>query len=338
MNISRYISELLHEHDCVIIPGFGGFVCSYHPAEIRPGQHSFHPPSKRILFNKELKTNDGLLANIIAVKEKTSFNEALLKIEEEAHEMIRCLEDGERVSLQEIGDLYADNQGNIQFDQDTTVNYLKEAFGLATFISPPIRRHHQKTVLKEATHINIKKPQPARRSSLRPAYWGIGIAATFLLFVLVIHNFDRMNSHRQNVTGFFPSYAKKAESEQKTIEVFDDQIADAGVEAIAEDISNETSDIMDIEPVVEPINEMVVETPAPTKMYHLIAGSFEREINAGKLISEYAGYGYSPKIIGQAANGYYRVSIAAYLKKNEALSELEKARDLHNPNIWLLRQ
>jgi low affinity Fe/Cu permease len=367
MDISRYISELLHEHDCVIIPGFGGFVCSYHPAEIHPGQHSFHPPSKRILFNKELKTNDGLLANHIAVKEKSSFNEALHKIEEEAHEMNRCLEEGERINLLHIGVLYADNQGNIQFDQDTTVNYLKEAFGLATFISPPIQRHQQKSFLKQETQIGLRKKQPARRSSLRLAYWSTGIAASFLLLVLVIQNFDRINPDRQNETGFFPSYTTKSESAQQSIERFenepadvqqtvenqivtyvekdntkisldDDQIAGTGGESAAEVISGEAPSKIDVAPIDEPIRETLVETPAPSKMYHLIAGSFEREINAENLISEYAGYGYNPVVIGQAANGYYRVSIAAYLRKNEALPELEKARSLYNPNIWLLRQ
>jgi len=91
-------------------------------------------------------------------------------------------------------------------------------------------------------------------------------------------------------------------------------------------------------------NEIITETVIPDatpkpaqKMYHLIAGSFQDTENASSLIDIYQQRGYDPKMIGPAANGYYRVSISAYLLKSDALVELNKARDLYNPNIWLLR-
>ena len=44
MKIEEHISELLFEHDCVIVPDFGGFVCNYAPARIDPVKHLFEPP------------------------------------------------------------------------------------------------------------------------------------------------------------------------------------------------------------------------------------------------------------------------------------------------------
>lgn len=54
--IEKYISELLYQYDCVIIPGFGGFIGNYSPALIDPIYHTFHPPYKSLLFNINLKT------------------------------------------------------------------------------------------------------------------------------------------------------------------------------------------------------------------------------------------------------------------------------------------
>ncbi len=82
MDISLHISSLLFEHECVVVPGLGGFVSNYSPARIHPVQHLFQPPSKTILFNPELKNNDGLLAKFIAENEKTSFYDALAIINE----------------------------------------------------------------------------------------------------------------------------------------------------------------------------------------------------------------------------------------------------------------
>jgi nucleoid DNA-binding protein len=363
MEINKYISALLHKHDCVIIPGFGGFVCSYQPAEIHPGQHSFHPPSKKILFNNELKANDGLLASHIAIESDISFDEALGQIEEVSAEMILRIENGERVKLDKVGVIYTDNQGNIQFDQDKSVNYLEDAFGLATFVSPPVQRHHRRPVSKPEPKRADRVPEYDNRNLLRAAYWTTGIAATFLLFGIVFMNYDRVNNFLQNETGFFPSIGSKTESAHHVSERIEPEVyaghelSSTITQPIAENpetteldegIHKETAagDISAIENEVHDDDLAAVpETPATTpaesprkKMYHLIAGSFESAINAESLIAEYSSFGYTPEIIGQASNGYFRVSIAAYLRKEVALDELNKARNIYNPNIWLLRQ
>ena len=63
VNVDKSISELLYQFDCVIIPDFGGFVANYAGAKIQPIQNTFTPPSKQISFNRNLTSNDGLLAN-----------------------------------------------------------------------------------------------------------------------------------------------------------------------------------------------------------------------------------------------------------------------------------
>ena len=72
--------------------------------------------------------------------------------------------------------------------------------------------------------------------------------------------------------------------------------------------------------------------------YYLIGGSFENVENADKLISKYSGKGYNPQIIGQASNGYYRVSINDYLYKEDAMTELRRIRVSEIPGAWVLRQ
>lgn len=372
MEISQYISELLHNHDCVIIPGFGGFVCNYHPAFIHPVQHAFHPPSKKILFNKELKANDGLLTSHVAINNGISFEAALHQIEQATDDLALRIESGERVSLEKIGQLYLDSDGNILFDQDNTVNYLKNSFGLASFISPPIQRNIHRPVRKTETKYADRTKHPEKRNNLRTAaYWSSGVAATFLLLALVIINLDGFNTFVRNETGFLPTFYQKTEAGVKLSEnpdptrlpvqniiipevqpdplpsVGDDMIssggnlADAGAEGSKspeEKTESKPESKTEIAAVTEEAKPSVSAEKLSARMYHLIAGSFEKAENANTLIADYANDGYDPKIIGQADNGYYRVSIAAFLRKDDALSELEKVRVRYNPNIWLLRQ
>ncbi len=369
MELAKNISTLLYEHDCVIVPGFGGFVCSYHPAEIHPGQHAFHPPSKKILFNSALQANDGLLVSHVAIKHGISFDEALKMITEEVNELAFDIKSGKRVTLDAVGILYADPDGNIQFDQDRTKNYLSDAYGLATFVSPPVHRQLRKSIRKQPTAPPDRRPEKQASPMLKKAaYWSTGIAATFLLLGLILLNFNRVNDLMQSETSFLPSIGKSSAkteiikpaettdvTHQQQIVFFEKSDNELNYLAEKSDIEatgingkdgdDDTAIYADLSAELE-LPAAFAEAPAPEapavisnqRMYHLIAGSFERVDNAEVLIEKYTGHGYQPAIIGQAANGYYRVSIAAYIRKDEALTELEKARTAFNPNIWLLRQ
>ena len=79
--IEFYLSELLYLHDCVIIPGFGGFVGNKKSAYIHPVSGIIYPPSKTLLFNKNLTQNDGLLATHIAKEEELDLLEMTNLIE-----------------------------------------------------------------------------------------------------------------------------------------------------------------------------------------------------------------------------------------------------------------
>ena len=57
--VSNYISELLFLHDCVILPGFGGFVGNRLSAQLNNNTGGLDLPKKQILFmiNAKLLTN-----------------------------------------------------------------------------------------------------------------------------------------------------------------------------------------------------------------------------------------------------------------------------------------
>ena len=80
MQLQNYISDLLYRYDCVIVPEFGAFVTQRVSAEVNATNHSFLAPRKALLFNEQIKNNDGLLAQYIADAEKIPFEAALNKI------------------------------------------------------------------------------------------------------------------------------------------------------------------------------------------------------------------------------------------------------------------
>ena len=83
MNVlAKHIESLLLEHNCVIVPGLGGFVAGYVAARMVEGEDLFLPPHRRVGFNPLLSLNDGLLVQSYMLAYDVSFPEATAMIEE----------------------------------------------------------------------------------------------------------------------------------------------------------------------------------------------------------------------------------------------------------------
>ena len=61
LRLTIHIERLLLTQDCVIVPGFGGFVIQAVNASYNAEKSMFVPMSKEVMFNTTLQHNDGLL-------------------------------------------------------------------------------------------------------------------------------------------------------------------------------------------------------------------------------------------------------------------------------------
>ena len=66
MQLNQYISDLLYRYECVTLPNFGAFLSHPVSAKINEATNDFYPPQKRLSFNAQLQSNDGLLASYIS--------------------------------------------------------------------------------------------------------------------------------------------------------------------------------------------------------------------------------------------------------------------------------
>ena len=96
MDITDFIRELLFDHDCVIIPDFGGFIGNYTPARIDKSNNTFFPPVKQISFNRNLNHNDGLLVGRISESAKMNYADARNLVEEFVKDIRTRLSKGEK--------------------------------------------------------------------------------------------------------------------------------------------------------------------------------------------------------------------------------------------------
>ena len=139
MKISRHIFNLLNEHDCVIIPNFGAFVCRKISAKMSQDGSKIYPPNKEISFNKNLYINDGLLINAISIAENINYNLAEKKIINWVNRSKKRLSENSYLEIKNIGSLSVNNS-IYSFNPYQTSIFLKSSFGLNLIDSKEIEK------------------------------------------------------------------------------------------------------------------------------------------------------------------------------------------------------
>lgn len=346
MNIDKYIGDLLYSHDCVIVPDFGGFVANYSPARIHPTQHTFSPPSKNISFNKNLKSNDGLLANAIATAEKLSFAEASRKVSEYVESCVKALKNGKRFSIENVGTLYFDVEHNLQFEPDAAVNYLLDSFGLASFQSPAIKRGTYQE--QHETKFIDRDPVPAKRRINIGKYVAMAIGGAAVIFAMVwipLKTDLLKNANYSALNPFQSEQGKYTINKGSTAEVSANDLTEEdtahGTGSYYLDLTGDGNSI----PVAAEYAEAVAETTSvavPVVVssnleYHVVGGCFSIFENAERYVSQLHEQNINASIIGKNGAGLHVVSLGDFASREEAMTALYSARG-HNPNAWLLQQ
>lgn len=370
MDIRICISSLLALHDCVIIPDFGGIIGNYSPARIDPVHHAFQPPSKKLLFNINLKQNDGLLASTVASTFGVSYEEATRLIRDFATESINQIKAGKTVSIQGIGRLFSGREGIIQFEQDKTTNLLPDAFGLTSFISPPIVRNGQSANRQAAGKQGKEKGSLPEIHISRTLKWAavlavpIGAAAIIGFSQYRAQSPDPANDAGilSSVFSRFSSTAlvdKKAAPENPPSEPFPFESTPSAFETTTNsDLPADTDPNLSNEPVsgsgnfASPdLNNSVVTTSGDelteeatgnaidqSGRYIIIIGAFKEKRNAEKLIRELQDNGTTASIYDRSKSGLYRVTIGTFSQLEEASQLLATARAGAFSGAWLLKK
>jgi nucleoid DNA-binding protein len=330
--VDKYIGELLYEHDCVIVPSFGGFVANYTSAKVNAAKHSFSPPSKSLVFNKNLKTNDGLLANHIAISEKSNYPQALKYIHEFVDVTQAELKKGKKVTFDNIGVFSLDIERNIQFEPSTH-NYLQEAFGLPQFQAKAIQRDTVAKQLKKEFKDRSAIPQEKRKINIkRVVALTIAVPLIAALFWIPLKTDLLKNVDYASLNPF----AKK----EKPIEVNKNNSEDV-VLPTKENASKENTLTTTAENIVKPVVADSTSVASTTKLpdelkFHLVAGCFQIESNAVNFVNTLREKNIEASIIGKNDKGLFVVSCGNYATRNEATNNLKILRQ-QQPDAWLYK-
>lgn len=150
------------------MPNFGGFVCNRENARIDQVSHLITPPAKRVMFNQNLKTNDGLLAQTLALQTGITYSEALISIEDLVQTTKARLEQLKQLEIDAFGTFRLNAEANYVFLPHRLNNYLHASFGLIPLQATPvveIARGSRKTrIFRDRSEVKQSKGRKRSRS------------------------------------------------------------------------------------------------------------------------------------------------------------------------------
>tara|TARA_B100001057_G_scaffold236868_2_gene237183 strand:+ start:33941 stop:34837 length:897 start_codon:yes stop_codon:yes gene_type:complete len=242
-SVEEHIKELLFRHDCVIIPNFGGLVSNPVSSKINTVSGTIFPPSKLIVFNKNLSINDGLLINHISKKEKISVDDSKNIVFDFSKKITNSLMTERSMRLNNIGLFTLGSEDNIIFHQDIANNFDLNSFGFESF------QIQKKTKTKKI--IDINQSSTTKKISYKAAAVLVPLILLSITNILLDTSTNNINIQKSDLNFFKKSKVPKLNLAENKIE----------------------KEIVKIETITTP--EM--------KNFHVIAGAFIEKSNAKKL-------------------------------------------------------
>lgn len=356
----KHIELLLLEYDCVILPGFGGFIANHNSACYSAEDHRMLPPTRSVAFNQNLTLNDGLLVQTYMQAYDASYPDAKRQMDKDIMRLCRELDLKGRYELSGIGVLSKDGKGNLMFEPMTSGLLTLEYYGLDAFdVLSTDEMAKQKMLKKQISEVSVlpviientagttqssieadAKDTDAHTDSAQVAVkknriFNIKKVPSVLMDVFV-------SSAAAVVLFFFFAYPTLTDR-RAIIET--EQRSEASIVSVkpTKSISKKDSQIPDpVVAKVEPADEAshtAQQADAASEVFTIVLASYVTEPNAMVFIKNMSAQGYSDcKYVKQGKVA--RIVYGSYQTNEDAMEDLRKLRQKNKAfaEAWVRQQ
>lgn len=319
-----FLEHLLYDHECVIIPQFGGFVVNAEGFTFNEREGKIHPKKKCVAFNEKLKTDDRFLSTEWAKKKAISSKEASTEILAFSKELKSQLLTHGEVSVGILGSFTLNQENRISFSPNPEFNADLTVFGLF----PVGLGHLQGAKVKKpeliATPISddlptqtVEEIQPIKMSKSVYVYAVVafilgGLGAFFLT----------APATNQSQSSLNPIKIEK-------------KVTPAPVVTKVET----THDTLSAPQVLEPIAVEVANGKNTQEVIYLVAASFQSFDQAEKSLKGFKSLGFDQAeiILKNDQSKFYRISLGTEHSMDDGYAKASEFKKTKKVDIWVFK-
>ena len=331
------IESLLLEHDCVIIPNFGGFVINVQDFKFDDKEAIIYPRKKSIAFNERLKSDDGILAMYMAKENSISQKKAFESVAAFGKEIKGELIKNQPLAFGNLGTFSLTEESKIIFEPNQSFNYDLDQFGLY----PVSTGARKKPVLVEAPIEKSLEDLPMKtKEEVEAANEPRKITSNFYVYILLAFVVGGMgayiltepNSKFVN-SSFSPLTIRiKKEGKQAKVQSVPSTIVQTKQRELPIEVG--TSKKEDLTPAVKSV------VPEVSESIFLVAASFKTMVKAELGKAELIQKGFDDAVILPKSENetYYRISLGSAKSMDLAYVEAAKMKKEKKIDIWVFKK
>lgn len=343
-SVSSNIFNLLYEYECVVVPGFGGFVTNYRGADIDTSRKVILPPSNDLDFVDKLTFNDGVLVSRLAEQNGRSYQEAISTIETYTTDCTKVLYQQNPVYVPKVGQIQANSSGDLQFQAENT-NFLTDAFGLPELDLKPIKSVTQTPPPVKTAPAPVVQSQTKDMAKSSFNLFNILLLATFLFVAYYVwDSYKTKLNNRPRTETKIPVHDEEeqeddiSEEEERYTDYSDNITVISDDEYVDEEPVRTTQEPTTVreEPVIQPTRTTTTTTRSyNTNRYVVVVGSFGDGGNADRMIRECQRQGY--ETVTSWNGSMKRVGVVVNCSPNQLDGKLRQVQSRFNPNAWVMK-
>ena len=318
-----FLEHLLYEHECVIIPQFGGFVVNAQDFQFNAKEGKIYPKRKCVAFNEKLKTDDRFLTTEWAKKQSITQKEASVEIAAISKELKSQISTQGYLTVGELGAFTMNSENRLSFSPNPDFNADLSVFGLFPVGLGHALPKEKKPVLEVvpvAEDLPSYTPEPSPIKVSRSAYVYALIA--FIVGGLGAFFLTEPSSH-QSQSSLNPI---KIEKKVTTPVAVAAPAAPAPVQ-------------------VDTVQKKVIPAPAEvTKqtdqdVIYLVAASFQSLTQAEKGLKEFKSRGFDQAeiILKNEQTKFYRISLGTEHSMDAGYAKAMELKATKKVDIWVYK-
>lgn len=318
-----FLEHLLYDHECVIIPQFGGFVVNAQDYQFNAKENKIYPKRKCVAFNEKLKTDDRFLTTEWAKKQSISHKEASVEIATISTELKSKISSEGYVTVGELGVFTLNSENRLSFSPNPDFNADLSVFGLFPVSLGHALPKEKKPVLEEAPVAEdlptyTPEPTPIKLSKSSYVYALIG-------FII------------GGLGAFFltePS-SQQSQSSLNPIKIEKKVAAPVAIAAPAVPAPVQMDTVQKKE-IAAPVLE---EAPANQDVIYLIAASFQTLTQAEKGLKEFKSRGFDQAeiILKNDQTKFYRISLGTEHSMESGYAKASELKTSKKVDIWVYK-
>ena len=335
--VANTISALLYDHQVVIVPGLGAFLCQAEGAKVNVITNQFEKPSAMLSFDPQRREENNLIVEYLMAHEGMEEADARQQVVEFVSECYNKLKAGTTVDIPEVGVLSYDGNQEIQFSPVASNDFNSDAFGLEDLQPASIHNGNQNNWKEQVTQqikdLNTPMTVDIKHDDDHRHRWWI-----WLLLLLLIAG--------GVAVWYFKFRPVQPKLEPKpvipvdtivpvTVEPIKDTLEIPVVDTVAVPMTDTVGEPM-VDGVVEPAQPVEVVVPQVDKKVFIIGGCFSVEQNALNMLADEQAKGFPEAFVMKRGSMYY-VCYGQYATSQEAKAELPEVWKIC-PKAWILNK